>query len=514
MNQALDNQNMQTIKERTFQSLRIAGMSIFIFIAMYAPSTTLFFGPVDERRITPLIGSVAAFSVVMAILIFFSKKLRVSIDAKIVITAFMYLFGVSFVVLATYSLTIVIFGFIVSAFIPSVLIARNSTYIIYNAIAFVVSYLTIFVIKTQIEIATGVAVDIPTFGPVVKMTMIAVVGLSFLISFYIRSTITRIFAELGTTISEAEKLQKSSMETSRRLMEGARGAGEKFTVLDEQNSVLLENTNSIGFIINNLSDGASSQAEEIETGMSELEKLTNIISGIVSTLDELSKGADESETVNRNNLQSMENLKGAIDRSNEINMNISKTLERMFAGFSSIIESIKKIDDISSQTNLLALNASIESARAGEAGRGFGVVAEEIRKLAEETQESAREVDEIVKEIDDEMNSAKEIFTRLQEHSGEILETVNTSSSSLDQTLEYLSVLTEKIIGTRQDTVNLGETGRHTQEVFTQISALSEEYTAETQVAAERVGDMIKQVELFTSAVQGLKSDVDQMSVN
>lgn len=106
------------------------------------------------------------------------------------------------------------------------------------------------------------------------------------------------------------------------------------------------------------------------------------------------------------------------------------------------------IQDISSQTNLLGLNASIEAARAGESGRGFSIVAEEIRKLSTTSKESIDKIDSIVKEISEGINGIDiglDKVNELSKKQSSSLEEITSSLDELNDTVKKLNMLASKI---------------------------------------------------------------------
>lgn len=209
---------------------------------------------------------------------------------------------------------------------------------------------------------------------------------------------------------------------------------------------------------------AGSQEQSQQTGevAGAVEQMTRtIIEGAKSTsiAADNSKAANESAKQGSKKIEATkEGIRKIVTSSNETGLKISS----LAAKSDQIGEIAQVIDDIADQTNLLALNAAIEAARAGEQGRGFAVVADEVRKLAERTMKATKEIGETIKSIQDEAKEANKsmelsgkaveegmkLTEEVSEALGEILARTNAVSDVINQVAassEEQSTVSEEI---------------------------------------------------------------------
>jgi len=160
-----------------------------------------------------------------------------------------------------------------------------------------------------------------------------------------------------------------------------------------------DGTEHINRSMDSLSKATETMAESVQEINSNVISMGGMIENIVVNTDHLNTSSQNMLSANIEAGNCIDNMSGSSKHSSEAIENIVQKISATNASIGKIEEMVSFITEIADQTNLLALNASIEAARAGESGRGFGVVAEEIKHLAEQSNNSALRITEIVSEI-------------------------------------------------------------------------------------------------------------------
>ncbi|MBI3600300.1 MAG: methyl-accepting chemotaxis protein [Nitrospinae bacterium] len=198
-----------------------------------------------------------------------------------------------------------------------------------------------------------------------------------------------------------------------------------------------------------LSDSASSGAEK---QTSQITQVVTAVEEMSSTVAEVAKNsADAANSANKakesaaagskvvqSSIEGMERIAKSVEGS-------AKTIEELGRSSNQIGEIVAVIDDIADQTNLLALNAAIEAARAGEQGRGFAVVADEVRKLAERTTKATKEIADMIKKIQKDTADAVSAMNEWNREVKNGVELSNRAGESLKQIVGLVQNVTDMI---------------------------------------------------------------------
>jgi methyl-accepting chemotaxis protein len=248
-------------------------------------------------------------------------------------------------------------------------------------------------------------------------------------------------------------------------------------------------TSQIATTMQQIASGSAQQNESVNKTANTMEMMDRIVDGMnagvqnqdiaVQQVGKISvrisgeDGISEKVTVSANQVQEM----GA--RSNEI---------------SAIVETI---EDIASQTNLLALNAAIEAARAGEHGKGFAVVADEVRKLAERSNISAKEIHELVKGIQESVSQAIDLSNLAAEDMKVAADDLDMAIQSVATVVKENNAAANQMSNSSQEVLqsieNIASITEENSASVEEVSASAEEMTAQVQevsASAEKMAEM------------------------
>ena len=237
---------------------------------------------------------------------------------------------------------------------------------------------------------------------------------------------------------EAEEALKVAQENERKLRE----LGEKIYEMSDR---IVSSTEELSVEADQVVEGANIQKQRVVETATAMEEMNATVLEVAKNAAAAAESADEARNRAEKGAEVVDDAVTAINEINVLAEQLKNNMEVLKHKADGISQVMTVISDIADQTNLLALNAAIEAARAGEAGKGFAVVADEVRKLAEKTMNATKEVGQAINEIQEEVNKDFQVMEDAAASVAKGTELSQESKLALQEIVELVVSISDQI---------------------------------------------------------------------
>ncbi|WP_235828133.1 methyl-accepting chemotaxis protein [Brevibacillus migulae] len=302
---------------------------------------------------------------------------------------------------------------------------------------------------------------------------------------------------LGLLISEVSHSANQLAASSEQLTASAEQTGKA--------------TEHITYTVQEVAQGTEHQMHSVEQSAKAINEMSAGIQliaanahSVSSTAVQASESSVEGGQVIQTAIQQMHSISGTVD-------GLAHVVKELGERSQAIGEIVNVITTVAQQTNLLALNAAIEAARAGEHGRGFAVVADEVRKLAEQSSRSAQQIAELIATIQNETSRAVQSMETATKEVSAGIGVVNTAGESFKQIGRSVSEVTKQIQEVSQSAQQISAGSAQVVQSIDRISEVTASAVSGIQNVSATTEEQLASMEEITSSANALSNMAEEL---
>ena len=331
--------------------------------------------------------------------------------------------------------------------------------------------------------------------------------------------IVEMVTALKQNIENAQRESENAREQSRKAQEAmtqAEAASKEAQAKTQAMLVAADKLEQMGGVLSSASTQLSAQIEQSDRGSAEsatrLSEAATAMNEMNATVQEVAKNAGSASSASAETKQKaeagaqvVEKAVHSIGQVHQMSLTLKEDMAQLNEHAQDITRIMGVISDIADQTNLLALNAAIEAARAGEAGRGFAVVADEVRKLAEKTMASTNDVGNAIKAIQEStaksMTGVEQSVARISEAT----ELAGQSGAALEEIVATVEATADQVNAIATASEEQSAASEEINQSIVQVNDMAKQTAEAMAEAAKAVSDLAAQAQSLTTLIQELK---------